>query len=143
MTEIPIFRVIPYPSELSEDPVFRNEGVLRLSDDEIRIVTTWWNWTRHMALPLGLMNADLADVFSGRARTREVVLTMRRDRLESIVIRPDAKPWPHIQVVGVREEDGKSWLCDCTYREESVPLVERLKSYIQPDKVTLGKNGRT
>jgi hypothetical protein len=135
MSQIPVLSVIAHRSDLSEEPGFRNEGVLRISDEEIQITTTWWNWARHMAWPLGLMTTDLAILFAGPSHTREVVVTIRRDKLDSILMRPRAKPWPRVQVVGTREEDGESWLCSFAYREEGASYVGQLDSYIPPERI--------
>ncbi len=128
MSEIPVFSVIAYQNGMSEEPGFRNDGVLRISDDEIQITTTWWNWGRHMAWPLGLMTSDLAVLFAGPSNTREVVLTMRRDQIESVSMRPDAEPRPSAEVVGTRGEDGKTWRCSFTYRDEDASLVQQLEA---------------
>ncbi len=126
MSEIPVFSVIAYQSQLSEEPGFRNDGMLLISDDEIRITTTWWNWGRHIAWPLGLLTTDLAMVFAGPSKTREIVLTFRRNRIESVSMRPEAEPRPRVEVEGTRHEDGVKWRCSFAYRDEDASLVQEL-----------------
>ena len=135
--EVRVVSVIAHRSDLLEEPGFRNEGVLRIGDDEVQVTTTWWNWARHIAWPLGLMTTDLSALFAGLTLTREVVITMRRDKIERVSMRPGAKPLPRVQMVGTREEDGQSWLCSFAYRKEHEALVEQLRSYVPPERVTV------
>ncbi len=137
MLEIPLFSVIAHRSDLTEEPGFRNDGALRIGDDEIQITTTWWNWARHMAWPLGLITSDLSMVFAGPSRTREVVLTMRLDNIASVAMRPDATPRPRVEVVGIREEDGETWLCSFGYDEEHASEVGKLESYIKAEQTAV------
>jgi hypothetical protein len=141
MLQIPVFSVIAHRSDLMEEPGFRNDGALLFGDDEIQITTTWWNWARHMAWPLGLITSDLSMVFAGPSRTREVVLTMRLDKIASVAMRPDASPRPRAEVVGTREEDGETWLCSFAYDEEYAPHIHWLESHISAEQTAVETPG--
>ncbi len=136
MSEIPVFSVIVYQNGMSEEPGFRNEGVLRIGDDEIQITTTWWNWARHMAWPLGVLTTDFAIVFAGPSSTKKVVLTIHRDQIESVSMRPDAEPRPSSDVVGTRDEDGKRWRCSFAYRDEDAAFVQQLEAAAPAEAAT-------
>ncbi len=130
MSEIPVFSVIAYQSGLFEEPGFRNDGVLRISGEEIQITTTWWNWRRHMAWPLGLITTELGMVFAGPSNTKEVVITIRRIQIGSVTMMPEAQPRPRVEVVGTREEDGKEYRCSFAYRDEDATLVQQLEAAV-------------